>query len=435
MAGTVRVAAVQLAAQTIDAAETAWPRIERWVRHAADAGCRLVVIPECSYPAYVLGSAERAREGDILSQSVVKERFAALARSNRITLVAGFVEDSAGRLWNAAGVWDAGGRLLGVQHKTFLFDCDNRWFSHGTSIEPIDTEVGRIGIVICADARAPEVSATLINRGAELIVVPTAWVNMARVPGQYWNIQSDVLIRARATEFGVPYVCADKCGREQPMEYVGQSLIVAADGTVVEQARPEQESCVIGDVAPCRGRIPTVDDRVLELLGRAYCPQPSIPNEEVKIAILPSRIAYNIVREGLIRMGVRAVLTLASTFDPSGQESVEGICTVTNGDIWTYHVARVYALYDQRVILVSGVTDADLILLQTRAAENRVFIGAASNTKAWFIGPDGRLRFESRCEREPIIVSADFREAGDKHVTPETHIFEQRRPELYQFCP
>src|SRR5262245_1477847 len=171
MAKSLRVAAVQLAAQTMEAAATAWPRLERWVRQAAEAGCKLAVIPECSYPAYVLGSAERARAGDILPQGEVRERIAAVARASQITLVAGFVEDSGGRLWNAAGVWDAGGRLLGVQHKTFLFDCDNRWFAHGTTIEPIDTEVGRVGVVICADARGPEISATLVNRGAELIVV------------------------------------------------------------------------------------------------------------------------------------------------------------------------------------------------------------------------------------------------------------------------
>ncbi len=432
MAEDVRVAAVQLAAQTIDAAESVWPRIERWVRHAAEAGCRLVVIPECSYPAYVLGSAERARAGDTLSQSVVKERFATLARSNRITLVAGFVEDSGGRLWNAAGVWDAGGKLLGVQHKTFLFDCDNRWFSHGTKIEPIDSEVGRIGIVICADARAPEVSATLVNRGAELIVVPTAWVNMARTPGEYWNIQPDVLIRARATEFGVPFVCADKCGHEPPMEYVGQSLIVAADGAVVIQAGPTEETIIIGEVSPARGRSPRLDADLREKLSRPFAALPPMARSDVKIALLPAGVPFDEMRSGQVRSGVQLVLGEGRAIWPPGDQSVAGVYCVAPTDIPTFHAIRALALQGARLILISGVNETELPTLRTRAAENRLFVGCASDERAWLIGPDGQVRGASTHANEPIVLTLDLCEADNKSVTPETNIFQQRRPELYQ---
>ncbi len=432
MAENLRVAAVQLAAQTIDAAETVWPRIDRWVRHAAEAGSRLVVIPECSYPAYVLGSAERARAGDILSQSGVKERFATLARSNRITLVAGFVEDSGGRLWNAAGVWDAGGRLLGLQHKTFLFDCDNRWFSHGTKIEPIDSEVGRIGIVICADARAPEVSATLVNRGAELIVVPTAWVNMARAPGQYWNIQPDVLIRARATEFGVPYVCADKCGREPPMEYVGQSLVVAADGGVVVQAGPAEETCIVGEVLPTRGRSPQLDTGLIAELRGPFKALSSLARSEVRVALLPTEVPFDEMRSGQVRSGVQLVFGEGQPIRPSGEEPIAGVACVVPTDIPTFHAIRMLALQGARLILVSGVNENDLLILRTRAAENRLFVGCVSAECAWLIGPDGQVRSVSTHAKEPVVLTIDLLEADNKHVTPETNVFAQRRPELYQ---
>lgn len=432
MAKKVRVATVQLAAQTIDEAETVWPRIERWVRHAAEAGCRLVVIPECSYPAYVLGSAERARAGDILTQSVVKERFATLARSNCITLVAGFVEDSGGRLWNAARIWDAGGKLLGVQHKTFLFDCDNRWFSHGTKIEPIDSEVGRIGIVICADARAPEVSATLVNRGAELIVVPTAWVNMAREPGQYWNIQPDVLIRARATEFGVPYVSADKCGHEPPMEYVGQSLIVAADGAVVVQAGPTEETCIIGEVSPARGRSPRLETDLREKLRAPFAALPPLTRSELKFALLPAQVPFDEMRSGQVRSGVQLVLGEGRAIWPPGEQPVAGVYCGAATDIQTFHAIRALALRGDRLILIPGVNETDLPTLRTRAAENRLFVACTSSERAWLIGPDGQVRGASTHANEPVVLTIDLREADNKHVTPETNVFEQRRPELYQ---
>jgi predicted amidohydrolase len=391
MPNAVKVAAVQLAAQAIDAAESVWPRLERWTRHAAVAGCKLVVFPECSYPAYVLGSAERARADDIRPQPVVLKRFSALARENRITLVAGFVADSGGQLWNAAGIWDASGRLLGVQHKTFLFDCDNRWFSHGTSIRPIETGLGRIGVVICADARAPEVSATLVNRGAELIVVPTAWVNMAHEPGEFWNVQPDVLIRARATEFGVPYVCADKCGREGPMEYVGQSQIVAADGTVLTMAGSTSEACIIAEVSPGPGSLAPFDSGLLRILnGRYRGPLPEIRVDGADIR----------------RMSVE--------------------------QLRTYHAIRAAALEGTRLVVLPEIEQCDIPLVRTRAAENRIFVAAGRGGSTLIAHPDGRATISNKPPRQAVD---DLRAADNKHVTPETHIFEQRRPELYQLAP
>jgi predicted amidohydrolase len=382
----LKVAAVQLAAQAMEAAEGVWPRIERWVREAAGAGCGLVVIPECSYPAYVLGSAERARGADILGRAEIVARFSAMARENRITLVAGFAEDFDGKLWNSAGVWDSAGRLLGVQRKTFLFDCDNKWFSHGTSIEPIATEHGRIGIVICADARAPEVSATLVNRGAELIVVPTAWVNMAKGAGEYWNVQPDCLIRARAMEFGVAYVCADKCGSEPPLQYVGFSQIVDATGGTVATAGPVDEACVVGEVAVGPGRQSVVRSDLLGVLQGGY-----------------ERTADPIIRSSFVRM--------------------------TYEELRTYPAVRAAALRGARMVVFPEVSEGDFPLLRARAAENRIFVGASLNRSAWMAGPDGRVI------EVGTVKTIDPALADDKRVTPLTDIFEQRRPELYQFQP
>ena len=61
--------------------------------------------------------------------------------------------------------------------------------------------------------------------------------------------------------------------------------------------------------------------------------------------------------------------------------------------------------------------------------------GAASSGRAWLISPDGRVRASSRHNDEPVVESIDLNKADDKHVTPETDIFKQRRPELYQFNP
>lgn len=382
----LRVGAVQLAAQAMDAAESVWPRIDRWASEAAAAGCELVVFPECSYPAYVLGSSERARGRDVLGRAAIIERLGAVARTHGFTLIAGFSEDWQGKLWNSAGVWDRTGRLLGIQRKTFLFDCDNLWFSHGPSIEPVATDHGRIGIVICADARAPEVSATLVNRGAELIVVPTAWVNMAKEAGKYWNVQPDCLIRARAMEFGVPYVCADKCGSEPPLQYVGQSQIVERDGRVRREAGPAEEACIVDDIEFGPGRPSSVDGRILGILKGKY-----------------TRPASASDRPPLIKLALE--------------------------DLKTYPAVRAAALEGARFVVFPEVEEKDFPLLRTRAAENRIFVGAGFRRSAWMAGPDGRvIELGHQNQVDPAL-------ADDKRVTPLTDIFEQRRPELYQFEP
>jgi len=430
----LKVAAVQLAAQTMESAGSVWPRIERWVREAASAGCGLVVIPECSYPAYVLGSAERARGADILGRTAIVERFAALARECRITLVAGFAEDWEGKLWNSAGVWDSAGRLLGVQRKTFLFDCDNEWFSHGTSIEPIATEHGRIGIVICADARAPEVSATLVNRGAELIVVPTAWVNMAKGAGEYWNVQPDCLIRARAMEFGVAYVCADKCGIEPPMQYVGFSQIVGADGSVVATAGPVQETCIVGEVAVGSGLTSRVDDAFCSLLNSPYERLEGSTDRHFTIGLAPDPGDQQDARKCFAAQGVRVALLDDKMIDPIGRVAsfaALGICLMSPALLRTFFAARLVALRGTRLIFSQGVREDELPLLRARAAENRVFVGITSSV-ARIIAPSGRIVAESSSSGEALVASIDLGEADDKHATPLTNIFEQRRPELYE---
>jgi len=74
-----------------------------------------------------------------------------------------------------------------------------------------------------------------------------------------------------------------------------------------------------------------------------------------------------------------------------------------------------------------------LALLRARAAENRVFIVAATDTEGLILGPDGRIL--SRCgpdESQPAVATVDLQAACDKYVFPGTHIFEQRRPVVYE---
>src|SRR5438128_2344898 len=128
---SIRVAAGQMVAQNLSHADAAFDVIARLAAQARTAGAVLLVLPECTYPAYWLESAERYRQGVSLRTPAVLQRLSRIAAEHAMHVVCGLVEESGERLYNAAALFDPSGALLGMARKTFLWDCDNRWFVPG----------------------------------------------------------------------------------------------------------------------------------------------------------------------------------------------------------------------------------------------------------------------------------------------------------------
>ena len=144
--------------------------IENLIGRAADLRADLVVLPECVWPAYCLGSRQAwfdARQTGLPHSDHFVERLTQLARDKRIAVCAGYVEQTGERLANAACLIDAAGNLAGAYRKCFLWDFDHDCFEPGQEIRPVDTALGPVGLMICADARLPEIPATLAARPEE----------------------------------------------------------------------------------------------------------------------------------------------------------------------------------------------------------------------------------------------------------------------------
>jgi predicted amidohydrolase len=237
MTRSIAVAAVQLRAHGRNdfaaAAETALAAVRR-CSHAD-----VVVLPEATFPAYVLGDAPL----DDATVTDAMERLREIARSTKTVIVVGAAARDGDETRNSAFVIDADGSLAGRADKLFLWHFDRRWFSRGDHLTPVRTSVATLGVMICADGRLPTVARTLVDRGAELLVMPTAWVTSGRDPAALENVQADLLGRVRAYENRVPFVAANKCGSELGMvAYCGKSQIVDSRGEIVAlagQGRPE----------------------------------------------------------------------------------------------------------------------------------------------------------------------------------------------------
>lgn len=254
---TIRVAAVQLGAHDrADFERALAPLLERIDRAAA--GHDLVVAGEGTVPAYVLGY--EAVDERLLAR--VHGELAAIARSRGAVVVAGTALRRDGELFNSALVFDVDGSVAGSAEKIFLWHFDRQWFSAGNAIRPVSTSIGTLGVLICADGRMPQIARALVDRGAEILVMPTAWVTSGRDPRNLENIQADLLARVRAFENGVPFVAANKCGTERGMvAYCGKSQIVDAAGEIVALASQDAPETIEATLslerpAPHRAQIP-----------------------------------------------------------------------------------------------------------------------------------------------------------------------------------
>jgi predicted amidohydrolase len=127
-------------------------------------------------------------------------------------------------------------------HKQFLATHDQNWFSFGERGCPvIDTDLGRIGLMICFDGRIPEIARTLALQGAEIIVDMANFFAMD---------QADMWGPARSYENGVWLVAATKAGYERSIYYPGGSMIVDPNGRVVAKMPYDRHGVIVADVVP-----------------------------------------------------------------------------------------------------------------------------------------------------------------------------------------
>ncbi len=459
----ITVAAAQLTAHTLKQADTALGEIEQAIRDAAKANADMLVLPECAYPAYLIGSESAYRSATILKSEDFVKNLSGWAKEHKIQIVCGFVDDENDQLRNAAVVIDAKGNECGRYAKTFLWGKDNDYFQPGKELKPFDTPLGKIGMFICADGRAPEIAAGLAHQGAQLIAVPTCWVNVAKEPNKFRNAQADFMIEGRAIECGVAIVAANKCGVEGDTPYCGASQIVSAQGERIATAPPDAAAIITAEVSLTKPHAIDIPKWSKRRIFSAY--EPVLPNREelgeIKIAVAPSDCVFpnpdsneTPPLELLAADGVQVVGSALP--DPETADRLDIYCRALGmtliafpfverlmiepfgscGCIESEHLAsfapmRIMALDGAVIVFVAG-DEVNLPLLRTRAAENCIFVASATAKSAVLVDPTGRVIDQTEPGKPAIITATiDLRMSANKEVFPQTHIWDQRKPELY----
>jgi predicted amidohydrolase len=223
---SVRVAGIVLKWIRADK-EANFRRAEPMIRQAAADGAQIVCTTECFLDGYAIADKSIPLDvyrslGEPIPEGAYFKRLAALARELKIVLVAGMLEADGEARYNTAVLISAEGTLLGKYRKQHLEHelVRNR---PGTSSPVFATPYGRVGLLICADRRVPEIAQQMKQAGADFLLCPSG--------GMFGAKSNDWILQARSRETGLTIVFV------HPAEF----LVTGPDGSVLRQT-------VLGDV-------------------------------------------------------------------------------------------------------------------------------------------------------------------------------------------
>ncbi|GAB2843280.1 nitrilase family protein [Actinocorallia aurea] len=251
-ARSARVAVCQTEPVLLDLAANVRDTVDT-VRGCVGRGADVVVLPELATSGYMFDSLDEARSTALpLSHPVFTDWREALG-DGRTVLVAGFAEDGGdGRIFNSAVVLDRTG-IRAVYRKTHLWNREKRFFTPGDRPPPVvDTEHGRIGVLICYDLEFPEMPRSLALAGADLIAAPTNW---SRAEIRTGTEPPQVLVaRAAARANHVFLAACDRRGVERGQHFTGGTMLIDPDGWPVATPGPDHVALADVDLATARDR-------------------------------------------------------------------------------------------------------------------------------------------------------------------------------------
>lgn len=433
------VACIQVRAYDRDRFGERWPSVVELAERAARGGARLIVVPEGSVPSYVLG--DTPVEPELLRRA--ESTLGAVARAHGTTIVYGAARIVDGVTYNAACAIGPDGNALGSAHKNFLWHFDRRWFAPGAALEPIATPLGSLGVLVCADGRIPTLARRLVDRGAEVLVMPTAWVTSGRDPEHLENLQADLLANVRARENGVPFLAANKTGSEaQSVAYCGKSAIIAADGTFVARGGEREETIVFGEIAlggarPLRGpQLEAPRERPQNARRARFALATAAAAAEIAEF---GRLAAQADAQALIALGpgASAQPNFGTLDAPSSLHGTARIAGVTFGVVSDATIEDPAGLVAARLGGVDAfcwITEREtawrIALARARAAELRAYVvvlDARPGERAFACDPDGAVICGTFDDFRVAAFAYDAERTAATAVAPQTDVLEGLR--------
>ena len=238
------------------------------ITQATQNGTQLVVLQELHQTEYFCQSEDtkffeyaNSFKADVLFWS-------SIAKENNVVLVASLFEKrTAGLYHNTAVVFEKDGSIAGKYRKMHIPDdpgfYEKFYFTPGDlGFEPIETSIGKLGILICWDQWYPEAARIMALKGADLLIYPTAigWFDDDSEDEKNRQLDSWITIqRSHAIANGIPVMSCNRVGFEKDSSgtlngtrFWGNSFVCGAQGEMLAHAKHQDETILYANVEHAR---------------------------------------------------------------------------------------------------------------------------------------------------------------------------------------
>ena len=220
-------------------------KMVKHIKRAKNKDAKLVIFPELALTGYVIRDLAYELAEPIEGSSV--RLLEEVAKKERVYIVFGMVERSEKAhavIYNTAILLGPEG-FVGKYQKMYLpthsiFE-EKRYFRPGYQAPVFDTDIGKVGLMICYDAFFPEVARMLRLNGSQLTICISASPAVRR---KFF----EVLTVARAMENTTYLAYVNLVGIEDGLQFWGGSRLIAPNGSIISQAKYDEEDQMIGRV-------------------------------------------------------------------------------------------------------------------------------------------------------------------------------------------
>ncbi len=235
------------------------------IKNLANQGAQLIVLQELHDSLYFC-QVESVNNFDLAVEIPGKEtaEYADVAREFGIVLVTSMFEKRATGLYhNTAVVYDTDGSIAGKYRKMHIPDdpayYEKFYFTPGDmGFHPIQTSLGKLGVMVCWDQWYPEGARLMAMRGAELLIYPTAIGYESSDTPEEQERQREAwttVQRGHAVANGLHVITVNRVGHEPDpsgqtngIQFWGSSFVAGPQGELIYRAPTDREDCQVIDI-------------------------------------------------------------------------------------------------------------------------------------------------------------------------------------------
>ena len=233
-------------------------RLAEGIRELAQQGAELIVLQELHNSLYFC-QVEDVNNFN-LAETIPGPSttfFGDLAKEYGVVIVTSLFERRASGLYhNTAVVMEKDGSIAGIYRKMHIPDdpgyYEKFYFTPGDlGFHPIQTSVGRLGVLVCWDQWYPEAARLMALQGAELLIYPTAIgydPNDTPEEQERQRMAWQMVQRGHAVANGLPVVTVNRVGDEDGVPFWGTSFVAGPQGELLYEAPTDKEVATVVDV-------------------------------------------------------------------------------------------------------------------------------------------------------------------------------------------